>query len=310
METHKDKIDYAYFKGKIVPASEAKINIKTHALQYGTGCFGGIRGYWNENKEQLFIFRLEDHYKRLHNSAKILMMNLKLSIDELINITLEVVRKNNWKESVYIRPFLYKSELSLSPRLHDVQDDIAIYTLPVDKYFDDNEGLHCKVSSWRRVEDNMIPTRAKVTGGYINSALAKSDAILDGYNESIFLDHSGNVSEGSAENIFIVRNGQVITPTLSDSILEGITRRSIIEIMKNELNINVIERSIGRTELYIADEIFLSGTRAQMEWVKKIDNRIIGTGDIGPITKQIQELYFNIVTGNNSKYNHWLTRVY
>ncbi|MDH4128240.1 MAG: branched-chain amino acid transaminase [Spirochaetota bacterium] len=310
MASDDQRIDYAYFQGKIIPTNEANISIKTHALQYGTGCFCGIRAYWNEKENQLYAFRLKDHYKRFHDSAKILMMKPKLSIEELIEITRKLLAKNEYRQNSYIRPIMYKSALALSPRLHDIEDDIAIYTLPMDDYLDINNGLKCKVSSWIRITENMIPTRSKATGGYINSALAKSEAILNGYDEAIFLDHNGNISEGSAENIFIVRDGKLITPSFTDSILEGITRRSIIEIAKNEMKIDIQERTIGRSELYIADEAFFCGTGVQIAWIKEIDKRVIGKGEIGPITKKIRETYFNIVTGNNKSYKNWLTEVY
>jgi len=304
------KTDYIYFEGAIVPAENAKVRIKTHALQYGTGCFGGIRGYWNQKQEQLYLFRLKDHFLRLKKSAKILMMKPKHSIEELIELTLQLIKKNEWHEDIYIRPFLYKNALTLSPRLHDVTDDIAIYTQPLGDYLPVDTGLRCKVSSWMRIPDNVIPTRAKASGGYINSALAKSEALLEGYDEAIFLDHSGNVSEGSAENLFIVREGKLITPPVTDSILEGITRRSLIEMVKKEFDFDVEERSIARTELYIADEVFFCGTGVQVAWIKEIDRRIIGNGSIGLVTHLIRDKYFNVVTGKFPAYKNWLTAVY
>ncbi len=306
----KDKIDYSFFEGKIVPTNEAKVSVKTHALQYGTGCFGGIRGYWNSEKEQLYLFRLRDHYLRLMNSAKILMMKPRYSVDELMDITIDLVRKNQWKQGIYIRPFLYKDELSLSPRLHNVSDDITIYTLPLDDYLDVNKGLKCRISSWTRLSDKMIPTRAKASGGYLNSALAKSEVLMEGFDEAIFLDDAGNISEGSAENIFIVRDNQLITPPLTASILEGITRRTIIDLAENEMGLKVIERGFNRTELYIADEVFFCGTGVQVAWIKEIDHRIIGQGVIGKHTKAIQDRYFNIVNGNDSAHENWLSPVY
>lgn len=302
--------DYTFFQGEIIKTENANVSVKTHALQYGTACFGGIRGYWNEKDKQLYVFKLKDHYKRIFNSAKILMMKPAYTIDELCNITLDLIRKNEWKQHVYLRPFLYKSELSLSPRLHDVKDDFTIYTLPLNDYLDVNNGLKCKVSSWVRIADNTIPGRAKASGGYINSALAKSDVILDGYDEAIFLGQNGNVSEGSAENIFIVRNGQVITPPVYSSILEGITRNTVIELLRNDLGLEVIEREINRTELYVADEAFFCGTGVQVAWIREIDHRPISDGKIGSITSKIQKLYFDVVQGEVDKYKHWLTAVY
>ncbi len=305
-----NKEDYAFFKGEFIPTNQANISVKTHALQYGTGCLGGIRGYWNDKKSQLYLFRLKDHFTRILNSAKILMMKPKYNVDQLIQITIDLVKKNNWKQGIYIRPFLYKSELSMSPRLHNVQDDITIYTLPLDDYLDTNNGLRCRVSSWQRISDNMIPSRAKASGGYINSALAKSEVLIDGYDEAIFLDINQNVSEGSAENIFIIRDGQLITPPISSSILEGITRKTIMEIALKELNLKTVERDINRTELYIADEIFFCGTGVQVAWIKEIDSRVIGNGSIGSFTKKIRDIYFDVVSGNYQGYDSWLTRVY
>ncbi|MDH5680354.1 MAG: branched-chain amino acid transaminase [Spirochaetota bacterium] len=302
--------EYAYFKREIVPVEEANINIKTHAFQYGTGCFCGIRGYWNDEKQQFYLYRLKDHYERLYQSAKILMMNVGHSIEELIDITVSLVKKNQWKEHAYFRPILYKSDLSISPRLHDVGDDFAIYTIPLGDYLDVEKGLSCRVSSWTRLAENMIPTRAKASGGYINSALAKSEAMLDGYDEAIFLDSHGYVSEGSAENIFLVRNGKLITPQFSDSILEGITRRSVIHLAKKELGIEVEERSIGRSELYVSDEAFFCGTGVQLSWIREIDRRVIGDGKLGKIAGAIQKLYFDVVMGNQAGYEDWLTPVY
>lgn len=300
----------AYFEGGFVPLLQANVNIQTHALQYGTACFGGIRGYWNKDQEQLFLFRLGEHYKRLENSARILFMKSPLSLDKMCEVTTELVRKNGYRQNIYIRPFLYKSALRISPRLHDVEDNFAIYTLPLDDYLDTNNGLRCCVSSWQRINDNTIPTRAKASGGYINSALAKSEAVLHGFDEAIFLDDKGNISEGSAENIFIVRDGKLITSSETSSILEGITRRTIINLARDEFGLEVIERDIARTELYVADEVFFSGTGVQIAWIKEIDYRIISGGKIGPISEKLQKLYFSIVTGNNSKYSDMLTKIY
>lgn len=300
---------YTYFEGKIVPTEEAKVNIQTHALQYGTGAFGGIRGYWNKDQEKLCLFRVQDHYQRLLNSARILFMKTPLSRDEMVDITLELIRKNEWRQNVYIRPFLYKSALQLSPRLHDVEDEFAIYTLALEDYLDVNVGLRCAVSSWQRINDNSIPTRAKATGGYINSALAKSESVMHGYDEAIFLDQRGNVSEGSAANLFIVRDGALLTPPKTASILEGITRRTIIQLAM-EMDIPVEERNIGRTELYVSDEAFFAGTGVQVAWIREIDQRIIGSGMMGPITEKLQTQYFRIVSGDCKEHPEWRTSVY
>lgn len=300
---------YSYFQGKILPSEEAKISIQTHAFQYGTTVFGGIRGYYNSNEQNLFLFRVRDHYQRLKNSIKIMQLNYDLDAEKAIEITIELIRKNNCRENIYIRPFVYTSALQLSPRFHDVQADFAIYILKLNDYLDTKNGLKTMISSWRRLHDTIIPTLSKASGGYVNSALAKSEAMQNGCDEAIFLDERGFVSEGSAENLFIVRNGKLITPTVASSILEGITRRTVIELAK-ELGIEVIERDVTRSELYIAEEVFFSGTGVQIAWVKEIDKRIIGEGKIGPITEKLQNLYFDIVTGNTSAKAEWRTKVY
>jgi branched-chain amino acid aminotransferase len=301
--------DLSYFEGKIVPSNEAKISIQTHALQYGTAVFGGIRGYFNKEQNNLFLFRLHDHYNRLINSTKIMQLQFFKSPEELVEITLQLVKDSNYHENIYLRPYIYTSALQLSPRFHDVKADIAIYILKLNDYLDTKNGLKTMVSSWRRIEDNTIPTTAKASGGYVNSALAKSEAVQNGLDEAIFLDSNGFVSEGSAENIFLVRDGVIHTPQLSSSILEGITRKTIIQIAK-DLGYSVIERTISRSELYIADELFFCGTGVQVAWICEVDKRIINNGKIGPITTKIQDLYFNIVTNREANYQTWLYPIY
>jgi len=298
-----------FFEGKIIPLKDANINVRTHAFNYGTGVFGGIRGYWNEEKNNLYVFRLKDHFKRIQNSAKILQMKLDYSIDELIDITIEIIQKGGWKQNIYIRPLLYKSELELSPRLHNVKDSFTEYVIPLNDYMDTQKGLSACISSWVRIHDNQIPTKAKATGGYINSALAKSEALQNGFDEAIFLDIHGNVSEGSAENLFLVKDKTLITPDLNSSVLEGITRKSIIHLAK-ELGIKVKERKVSRVELYTADELFFVGTGVQVAWISSLDNRKISKGKVGPISNKIQTEFFNIVKGRNSDYKNWLTPVY
>lgn len=299
----------AFHQGEFKPLRECTINIMTHALQYGTMVFGGIRGYYNKEKDNVILFRPYDHFKRLLNSAKIMQMKCNYSIEEMIQILKELVKRNQYKSNIYFRPFIYKSALRLSPSLHDVEDSFSVYTLLLDDYLDTTRGLRVAISSWRRIDDNIIPTRAKVSGGYANSALAKSEAIQNGFDEAIFLDQKGNVSEGSAENIFIVRDGVICTPPNHSSILEGITRKSIIEIAKKE-NIPVEIREIARSELYIADEVFFTGTGAQVAWIAEIDRRVIGKGVIGPITKFLKDKFQKIVYGEDEEYRHWVEFVY
>jgi len=301
--------DISYFEGDYVPSDKAKINIQTHGFQYGTSVFGGIRGYYNPKLENLFVFRIKDHFKRLINSTKIMQLSCPWSVDELEAITLNLIRKTKAKQNIYIRPIVYTSSLQLSPRFHDVKTDLAIYVLRMDDYLDTLNGLNTMVSSWTRFSDNQIPTLSKVSGGYVNSALAKSEAVQNGMDEAIFLDSRGFVSEGSAENLFLIRGNVLYTPTIPSSILEGITRRSILQIA-SDLGFSVIERDISRSELYIADEMFFTGTGVQVAWIKSVDRRTIGDSKIGPITKRIQEVFFDIVKGDNSNYNPWLTTVY
>ncbi|MFN3605494.1 MAG: branched-chain amino acid transaminase [Leptonema sp. (in: bacteria)] len=299
----------AFHQGEFKPLKDCTVNIMTHALQYGTMVFGGIRGYYNKQKDNVILFRPYDHFKRLLNSAKIMQMHCNYTIEEMVNILKELVKRNQYKNNIYFRPFIYKSALRLSPSLHDVEDSFSVYTLLLDDYLDTNKGLRVAVSSWRRIDENIIPTRAKVSGGYANSALAKSEALQNGFDEAIFLDLKGNVSEGSAENLFIVRDGVIYTPPNHSSILEGITRKSILEIAKRD-NLPYEIRDIARSELYISDEVFFTGTGAQVAWIAEIDRRIIGKGVIGPITKYLKEKFQKIVYGEDPEYQDWLEYVY
>lgn len=301
---------YAFLQGQMVPLSEAAINVQTHAFLYGTAVFEGIRAYWVEEESDLLVFRLREHYQRLLQSCRILRMTPKYSLDDLCNITLELLAKNNDQEDVYIRPVFYKSALKIGVELARIPDDFLVFSIPMGPYLDLEKGLRVKVSSWRHISDNAIPMRAKVNGAYVNAALAKSEAIDDGYDEAIFLTDDGHVSEGSAENIFIVRNGQLITPPVTADILEGITRDCIIRLATEVLDIPVVERMIDRSELYICDEAFFVGTGAQVSPIAEIDRRPIGDGGIGPISKRIQDLYFDVVRGKVEQYRHWCTPVH
>lgn len=298
----------AYHRGEFLPLKECDVNIATHAFQYGTMIIGGVRAYFNTKTKTLYFFRLADHIQRLFRNAHILQMNLALSKEKITEIFLELAQRNKIQNNAYFRPFIYKSALQISPRLHDVLDDFSIYTIALDSYLDMNKGLRLSVSSWRRVDENMIPVRVKSSGAYINSALAKSEVVQNGFDEAIFLDSRGFVSEGSAENIFIVRDNVLITPPAYANILEGITRGSIIDFAK-DLGISVLERDIARGELYIADEVFLCGTGAQVAWVQEIDYRKIGEGKLGPCTKRIREHFLKIVYGEEQSYSKWLTQV-
>jgi len=301
---------YAFFKDNIVPLEEAKVGIMTHALHYGTGCFEGIRAYWNHEHEQLYVFRLAEHYERLHHSSRILYINLAYSVEVLCSTTLELLQREGYREDVYIRPLSYKSGEKMGVRMDDVEDSFAIYTIPFGRYIEKEEGASAMVSPWRRNSDNALPARAKVTGGYVNSALARSDAAIKGFDEAIVLNDDGHVSEGSAENLFLVRNGKLITPSITENILEGITRATIMQLASEVLGLEVVERRVDLTELYVADEAFFCGTGVQVAAITSIDRRLVGTGKIGPLTQRIRDLYFNVVRGNEAAYASWCTPVY
>ncbi len=302
--------NYAFFKGRIVPIDEAKISIMTHGFNYGTGCFEGIRAYWNAEHEQLYVFRMREHFERLHRSCRILRIQLSYSVDELAEITLELLRREGYRQDVYIRPLAYKADEIIGVRLHDLSDEFAMFAVPFGRYIEREEGAHVCVSAWRRVDDNEVPARAKITGSYINSAFAKTDAILSGYDEALVLTQTGHISEGSAENFFMVRNGHLVTPPVTSNILEGITRDTIIELALEEMGLKTIERSIDRSEIYVCDEAFLCGTGVQIAAITEVEHRPIGGGVIGPIVTRLRELYFHVVKNKNSKYSHWCTPVY
>ncbi len=302
--------NYAFFKGKIVPYSEAKVGILTHTINYGTGIFGGIRGFWNEDEKQLFVFRPVDHIRRFLNSAKILNMNLPYSEDDLQKALFDLLRTEDLRTNCYIRPLAYFSDEIIGVRLHNLTPDVAIVALPFGSYVDNEEGLHVTVSSWRRIDDNMIPARGKITGAYINSALIKTDAQRAGFDEALVLNQDGHLSEGSAANTIFIRGGVASTPPVTDNILEGITRRTVMQLLRDEMKIEVVERSIDRTEIYLCDEVFFCGTGVQVAAITRIDHRPVGTGRIGPITQQLRKLYFAVVSGRVPRYLDWCAPVY
>ena len=301
---------YAYFEGKFVPIEEARISIMTHAFNYGTGVFEGIRAYWNDKDNQLYVFRMPEHYDRLQQSCSIIRIDLGLTTQELCDITRELLRKEESKVDTYIRPVAYKASEGIGVRLHDLDDGFCIFAVPFGRYIEKEEGARAAVSSWRRVDDNAAPARAKITGIYINSALSKSEVMGLGFDEAIVLNNDGHVSEGSAENIFLVRDGVLVTPAASENILEGITRKTIIELAKVELGVGTIERQIDRSELYIAEEVFFCGTGVQVAAVVEIDGRRVGTGKIGPIAEKLRNLYFDVAKGMVDKYKNWCTPIY
>ena len=296
----------AFFRGQVVPLSEAKVSVTTHALHYGTAVFEGIRGNWNADHEKLYVFRMREHYERLMQGCRIMMMDIPYGVDDLCEITLDLLQRCGYKEDLYIRPLAYKSEERVANlKLQDLGSDFTLIVVPFGAYIDVEGAIRCCTSSWRRVDDTIIPPRVKISGHYVNSILAKTEATLSGFDEAIMLTQDGDVSEGSGENLFLVSKGVLHTPLVADNNLMGITRDSAIRIATDELGLDVVERRIRRSELYLADEIFLTGTAAHVTPVGELDVRPIGDGGVGPITQQINEMYLDIIAGNNPKYMDW-----
>jgi len=304
-----DLSKHAFFEGKIVPLADAKINIATHGFLYGTAVFGGMRAYWNEEKKRLFVFRPYDHFHRVLNSGRMMAMEIPYDEESLIQLTLDILRMDDWKQDVYLRPTIYKADMGIGVRLHDLRDEFCMFIMAFEKYVKNDTNAHVTFSSWRRIDDNAIPARGKIAGAYANSALIKTDANRAGFDEALVLDQNGHVSEGSAMNIFMVRDDVLITPPVTDNILEGITRRSIIELARNELGLQVVERSIDRTEVFIAEEMFMTGTAAQVVAVTKIDHRPVGRGEMGPITTKLRTLFDDVVRAKVPKYQNWNVEV-
>lgn len=300
-----DLSKHAFFEGKIVPLADAKINIATHGFLYGTAVFSGMRAYWNEEKKRLFVFRPYEHFHRLLNSARMMAMDIPYDEERLIQLTLDVLRMDDWKEDIYLRPTIYKADMGIGVRLHNLRDEFCMFVMAFEKYVPNDTNAHITFSSWRRIDDNAIPARGKVAGAYANSALIKTDANRAGFDEAIVLDQNGHVSEGSAMNIFMLRDGILVTPPVTDNILEGITRRSIIELARNELGLQVLERSIDRTEVFIAEEMFMTGTAAQVVAVTKIDHRPVGRGVMGPVTEKLRALFDDVVRAKLPRYQQW-----
>ena len=296
-----------YHNGKYVRYGDAKVGLLTHGLNYGTGCFEGIRGYWSADDGQLYIFRLQEHFERLRRSAKLLLISLEETAAHLSAHAIELVRRNELRQDVYVRPIVFKSAEEIGVRLHGVSHDISIVALPNKAYLDSSKGLRACISSWRRVDDNSAPARAKLTGIYVGSALAKSDAVKSGFDEAILLTADGHVAEGSAENIFALRGKTLLTPPVTDNILEGITRATVMELASAELGLTVVERSIDRSELYQADEVFFTGTAVGVSPVIEIDHRPIGDGSIGKVSAALVQLYGDVTLGRLSQYSQWVT---
>jgi branched-chain amino acid aminotransferase len=297
-----------YFEGAWVPMREAKVSIMTHAFMYGTATFEGIRAYWNPDQRRLYGVKIREHVERIRQSCRILLMNDVPSVDELSRLIVETVRCNNFREDVYIRPSFYKSTRAIGVRLHNLDNELYIVALPFGNYIDTDAGVRVMTSSWRRNADEALPARGKIVGGYVNMAFQKSEAELNGYDEAIVLTASGHVNEASAANLFVVRDGVALTPPVSDDLLEGVTRKALMELLANE-GITVEERSVDRSELYVADEVFLCGTGVQVSPVIEVDHRPVGSGKIGPIGRLVRDRYFDAVRGRLPEYSHWLTLI-
>ncbi len=303
------KLEYAYFQGKMVPFHEATLDLRNPAFLYGTSLFEGIRGYWVADKKQLSVFRMKEHYDRLLKNSKLFHMTPHLTTEQLCQITVDLIQRNQHDSDIYIRPTLYKSGESITPSLEYTETEFCLWTKPMGEYLDLEKGLSVCVSNWRRLPDNSIPARAKAGGAYMNTALAVTDARKMGFDDAIFLTQEGTVSEGSAMNLFLIKDGKLATPSKTEDILEGITRDTLITLAKNELGIETEERTIDRTELYHADEAFFCGTGAQVAAITQIDNRAVGTGKPGKLTRQIQDLYFDVVKNKVAQYSPWCTIV-
>ena len=302
--------EFYFMNGEYVDASKAMIPVRTHAFLYGTAVFEGIRAYWNEDEKQLYPFRVHEHYDRLQRSAKIMYMESPYTTEEYCEITKKLLAKNNYKQDCYMRPTLYKSAQKVCPALYDNEDSFMIISNKMGDYIDTSKGLRVCVSSWRRNSDNAIPPRAKVAGSYANAALIKTDAHNAGFDDAVVLDEAGQVTEGSAMNMFLVQNGKLVTTMKTDNILVGVTRNTIIELARDVLGIETEERAIDRTELYISDEAFYCGTGAQVSPIVEIDTRKLGDGNVGPISKELQKLYFDVVKGKVPKYKKWCMPIY
>jgi branched-chain amino acid aminotransferase len=297
-----------YFEGNFVPMRDAKVSIMTHAFMYGTATFEGIRAYWNDEQGKLFGLKLREHVERLRQSCRILLMENVPSVDELTGLIVETVRRNKFREDVYIRPSFYKSTKAIGVRLHHLENELYIIALPFGNYIDTEAGVRVMSSSWRRNADEALPARGKIVGGYVNMAFQKSEAELNGFDEAVVLTADGHVNEASAANLFVVRDGVAITPPVTDDILEGVTRKAMLELLANE-KIPTEVRSIDRSELYIADEMFLCGTGVQISPVIEIDHRPVGSGEVGPIGRIVRDRYFDAVRGRLPEYRHWLTEI-
>ncbi|MGH9412878.1 MAG: branched-chain amino acid transaminase [Terriglobales bacterium] len=309
MPTPPDPNITVWFRGQYARLGDANVNILTHALNYGTGVFEGIRGYHDARDGNLYLMRAADHYRRWKLNCGLLRLQVPESIEQLCAITAELCRRNQFHTNVYVRPLAYKASAAIGVH-SDNNDAYAIVVVPFGAYFAREGGLRAGISSWRRVDDNAIPGRGKISGAYANSVLAGDEVAANGYDEAIFLNQDGHVCEAAAANLFIVRRGELHTPAITENILEGITRDSILELARNELRVPVHERAIDRTELYMADEIFLCGTGAEIAPIIEVDHHPVGTGNPGPLTRKLSEIFREATHGHLPAYRSWLTPAY
>jgi branched-chain amino acid aminotransferase len=302
--------ELAFFRGRVVPYGDVRLGLLTHALNYGTAVFGGLRAFWNEEEKELFVFRPLDHFRRFLDSARLLRMELTHSPDELWSGLRELLRRQGTRTDCYIRALAFYGDETLGVRLHGLHPEVGIVALPFSHFVPNEENAHAGISSWQRISDNVLPARGKIAGGYVNSALAKSDAQLAGFDEALVLNDDGHVCEGSVENLFVVRNGVVVTPPVTQDILEGITRRTVIQLLREDLRVEVVERPIDRTEIYLAEEVFLTGTGVQTVAVTRVDHRPIGSGRMGEITRRLRPALAEVVRGRDPRHRGWCAAVY
>ena len=300
--------EYVFLDGQYIESDKAVIPVRTHAFLYGTGVFEGIRAYYNENEDRLYTFRMKEHYERMIRSAKVMWMQSPYTVEEYGRITIDLLKRNEYKQNVYIRPTLYKSSMKIGPSLDDNKDSFVLFTTPLNDYYDSDKGLNVCVSNWRKNSDNAMPPKIKITGAYANASLIKTDAHFAGFDDAIVLNESGQVAEGSGMNLCFVQNGKIITTNTTDDILVGVTRNTVLELAKY-LGIPTVEREVNRSELYTFDEVFCCGTGAQIMPIASIDHRKIGNGEAGFITKKIQNLYYDVVQGKVEEFKHWCTPV-
>jgi branched-chain amino acid aminotransferase len=297
-----------YFQGEYVPLRDANVSVMTHAFMYGTAVFEGIRAYWNADKGVLYGLKLREHMERIRRNAGMLLMTDLPPVDELVRIVVETIKRNHFETDAYIRPCFYKSGRAVGVRLHHLPHELVVLAIPFGNYVDTESGIRMMTSTWRRNSDDALPARGKIVGGYVNMAFQKSEAELNGFEEALVLTPDGHASEASAANMFVVRDGVLLTPPVNDDILEGVTRRAIMELA-NTFGIPTETRSIDRSEIYVADEMFLCGTGVQLSPVIELDHRPIAGGAIGPITRQLHDAYFSAVRGNDPRFHHWLTEI-